>query len=124
LQLLNYQNNPRLFSFFDSVNASPEWKFKRIIENNLQFNLSIEEYATMAGMSASTFKRFFRQVFGESPGQYIINNRLSFAAGLLKRTDKTVQEIAYESGFENAAHFTRMFNKKFKMSPSKYRGGS
>ena len=122
LQLINYQNDPTLFSFFDSVIASPEWKFKRLIESNLQFNLSIEEYASIAGMSVSTFKRFFRHVFGDSPGQFIINSRLSFAAGLLKKTSKTVQEIAYESGFENAAHFTRMFNKKFKTSPSKYRG--
>jgi AraC family transcriptional regulator, exoenzyme S synthesis regulatory protein ExsA len=122
LQLLNYQNDPTLFIFFDSVIASPEWKFKRLIESNLRFNLSIEEYASIAGMSVSTFKRFFRQVFGDSPGQFIINSRLSFAAGLLKKTSKTVQEIAYESGFENAAHFTRMFNKKFKTSPSKYRG--
>jgi AraC family transcriptional regulator, exoenzyme S synthesis regulatory protein ExsA len=122
LQLLNYQNNPTLSSFFDSVNASPEWKFKRLIESNLQFNLGIEDYALIAGMSISTFKRFFQKVFGDSPGQFIINSRLSFAAGLLKKTSKTVQEIAYESGFENAAHFTRMFNKKFKMSPSKYRG--
>jgi AraC-like DNA-binding protein len=121
LQLLNYQNDPTLFSFFNSVNASPEWKFKRLIESNIQFNLSLEEYASISGMSVSTFKRFFRQVFGDSPGQYIINNRLTFAATLLKKTNKNVQEIAFESGFENASHFNRMFNKKFKMSPSKYR---
>jgi len=121
VQLLNYQNSPPLISFFDSIVSPPERRFRQMIENNLQFNLGIEAYAKMAGMSISTFKRFFKNVFGSSPGQYIINNRLTFASILLKKSNKTIQEIAYESGFESPAHFTRMFNKKYKISPSKYR---
>jgi AraC-like DNA-binding protein len=121
LQLLNYQDNPALFKFFDSMSSSPERKFRRLIEDNVHFNLGLEEFARMAGMSVSTFKRFFKQVFAESPGQYIINKKLSIAALLLKRSTKSVQEIAYEVGFENPAHFTRMFNKKYKISPSKFR---
>ena len=121
LQLLNYQNNPALFSFFDSVTSSPERKFRQLIENNIQFNLNLDEYAKIAGMSVSSFKRFFKQVFGDSPGQYIINKKLSIASLLLKKSTKSIQEIAYEIGFENPAHFTRMFNKKYKISPSKFR---
>lgn len=121
VQLLNYQNNPTLISFFDSVVSPPERRFRQMIESNLQFDIGIEEYAKMAGMSVSTFKRFFKNVFGSAPGQYIINSRLELASLQLKKTDKTIQEIAYESGFENPAHFTRMFNKKYKTSPSKYR---
>jgi len=121
LQLLSYQREPSLFDFFNSITSSPERKFRQLIESNLPFNMSIDEYAKMAGMSASTFKRFFKKVFRNSPGQYIINSRLSFAASLLKRSNKTVQEVAYESGFESPAHFTRMFNKKYQMSPLKYR---
>jgi AraC family transcriptional regulator len=60
-------------------------------------------------------------VFGESPGQYMIQRRLSFAAMLLKKTAKTIQEVAYESGFESPEHFTRMFKKKYNTSPSVYR---
>jgi AraC-like DNA-binding protein len=121
LQLLNYQNKTALFSFFDSVTSTPERKFRQIIENNVQFNLSLEEYARMTGMSVSTFKRYFKQMFGESPGQYIIEKKLSRAALLLKKSTKSIQEVAYEIGFENPAHFTRMFNKKYKVSPSKFR---
>lgn len=121
LQLINYQRDPALFSFLNSLTSSPQKRFRQLIESNLQFNLSIEEYAEMAGMSTSTFKRSFKQVFGDSPGQYIIQHRLSFAAMLLKRSTKTIQEVAYESGFESPEHFTRMFNKKYKTSPSSYR---
>jgi len=121
LQLLNYQTQPALFSFFDSVKSSPEHKFRQLIGNNIQFNLGIEDYAKMANMSQSTFKRFFKQVFKTSPGQYILNNRLSLASLLLKNSNKSIQQIANESGFENPAHFTRMFNKKYKLSPSKFR---
>jgi len=121
VQLINYQDNPLLVSFFDSVVAPPERRFRQMIEANQQFDLGIEGYAKIAGMSVSTFKRFFKNVFGSSPGQYIINNKLAFASILLKQSDKTIQEIAYEIGFQNPAHFTRMFNKKYKVSPSKYR---
>jgi len=121
LQLLNYQKKPAMFSFFDSVTSPPERKFRQLIESNLQFDLGIDEYAKMASMSVSTFKRFFKHVFGSPPGQYIINKKLSLAALLLKKSNKSIQEVAYESGFENAAHFTRMFSKKYKISPSKFR---
>lgn len=121
LQLINFQSNATLFHFFGSATSSPKRRFRQLIENNLQFNLGIEEYAKLAGMSVSTFKRFFQSVFGSSPGKYIINARLSFAALHLKKEDKTIQEIAYESGFESQAHFTRMFTKKYKTSPSKFR---
>lgn len=121
LQLINFQDNASLFQFFDTFTSSPKRKFRQLIENNMQFNLGIEEYAKMAGMSLSTFKRFFKNVFGSSPGQYIINARLAFAALLLKKGDKTIQEIAYESGFESQAHFARMFTKKYRTPPSKFK---
>jgi len=121
LQILDYQNNPELLNFFNSVTSSPERKFKQMIENNLSFNLGIEEYSKMAAMSQSTFKRFFKKVFQSSPGQFIINNRLAIASTLLQKSNKSIQEVARESGFENASHFARMFSKKFKISPSQYR---
>jgi len=124
LQLLNYQKDPTLFKFFHSFGAAPERRFRLLIESNLQYNLSIEEYASIAGMSVSTFKRFFKQVYGDSPLQHILAKRLSYAAMLLKKTEKNIQEIAYESGFESPAHFTRMFTKKFKISPSGFRGNN
>lgn len=121
LQLLNYQKNPALFKFFDAFTSSPERRFRFLIDSNLQYNLSIEEYAILAGMSVSSFKRFFKQVYGNSPGQYILDKKLSYASMLLKKSEKNVQEVAYESGFESAAHFTRMFSKRFKASPTRYR---
>ena len=121
LQLINYQKDPALMKFFSSFAASPERRFRLLIESNLQYNLSIDEYASIVGMSVSTFKRFFKQVYGNSPGQYILDKRLSYAAMLLKKTEKNVQEIAYESGFENPTHFNRSFGKKFKVPPLKYR---
>jgi AraC-like DNA-binding protein len=121
IQLLNYQKGSLLHGFFNSVTATAERKFRQMIENNLQFDLGIEEYAKMANMSVSTFKRYFKEVYGSSPGQYIINSRLAASTLLLKKSDKSIQEIAYETGFESAAHFTRMFNKKYKVPPSKFR---
>ena len=121
LQLLNFQKNAALFSFFNSMTSPPERKFRQLIENNIQFNLGLEEYARMAGMSVSSFKRYFKQIFGDSPGQYMLDRKLTIASLLLKKSAKSIQEIAYEIGFENPAHFTRMFNKKYKISPSKFR---
>jgi len=121
LQLLTYQDKAEMFSFFDTMTSSPERKFKQLIENNIQFDLGLEEYARIVGMSVSSFKRYFKQVFGDSPGKYIIDKKLSIASFLLKKSTKSIQEIAYGVGFQNPAHFSRMFNKKYKISPSKFR---
>jgi len=51
----------------------------------------------------------------------LLERRLRKAAQLLQTTDKTVQQIADECGFESLSHFSRYFKAKFGITPSQYR---
>ena len=94
---------------------------KDIIELHLYSNLSIEELANLSNMSLSSFKREFKKEFNDSPNNYILMKKLKKAKELLSLTDKPINEIAYEIGFNDPLYFTRLFKKKIGPSPTTYR---
>ncbi|MEL7004208.1 MAG: AraC family transcriptional regulator [Bacteroidota bacterium] len=93
---------------------------KQTVDNNLFENLSVEELASLCGMSVSTFKRNFKQISGESPGQYIKNKRLEAAFRLLTDQNRSISEIAYETGYSDPNYFSKCFQVKYRLSPSDY----
>ena len=95
--------------------------FAAIVEANIYENLSGEELAHLCNMSLSTFKRTFRRVFGAAPATYIRQRRLERAAQLLRRTDRSVSDVAYDTGFRDLAHFSRCFRKVYGHSPTEWR---
>ncbi len=56
-----------------------------------------------------------------TPGKWLSQKRLEYAQQLLDTNTKNVNEVAYDSGFENATHFSRVFKEKFKSSSLQYR---
>jgi AraC-like DNA-binding protein len=52
---------------------------------------------------------------------YIADFKLLKAKALLKESDKTISEIAYELGFNNPSYFTTFFKQKTKQTPSEWR---
>ena len=121
LYKLNYKNIRELLStLFDPVELS----FKSIVQSQLFEELNINEYAALTNTSLSTFKRKFKKVFGETPGKYIVDQRLQKAAKLLTSTNKRITEICFESGFSNLSTFSKSFSKKYACSPSEYRNNS
>jgi len=98
-----------------------EIAFDEIIEANLYNNLSIAELAHLTHRSESTFKRDFRKGYNESPAKYLKTKRLEKAADLLNTTSLQINEIAWDCGFENAAHFSDSFHTHFGKSPKEYK---
>jgi AraC-like DNA-binding protein len=80
-------------------------------------NLSLNQLATLAGYSISTFKRKFSDAYQSSPKRWIQNKRLQEAKTLLEFSDKTISEVGYELGFENISHFIHSFKLKFGITP-------
>ena len=71
------------------------------MEDNFCYNLSLEQYAQLCNRSLSAFKRDFSKVFNTTPGKWIATRRLEHANMLLRSSEKSVGEVAFESGFEN-----------------------
>ncbi len=72
------------------------------------------------GMSSSHLYRKIKELFGFSPGDLIRTIKLKHAAELLKKSNLTVSEICYESGFNNRSYFYREFKKIYKTTPKSF----
>ncbi|WP_374950039.1 helix-turn-helix domain-containing protein [Mucilaginibacter sp.] len=89
------------------------------MEQNFRFNLSMQRFAYMTGRSVSSFKRDFKQVFGISPGRWLLSRRLKEAYNLIKHHGYTPSNVYIMLGFEDISHFSRSFKSKFGTSPSR-----
>lgn len=83
--------------------------------------ITVDELATIAGVSRYHFVRGFKASIGESPYQLVIRRRLERAQVLLQRSDLSVGEIAHELGFSSQSHFSQAFRRRFGFSPQRYR---
>jgi AraC-like DNA-binding protein len=87
-------------------------------------NWSVEELASVAGMSRSRFAELFGKAVGEPPLRYLHRWRLATAADLLQRSSLSVGEIARSIGYESEAAFSRAFKTMFGTPPRETRGHS
>ena len=91
------------------------------IKRNYRRNILISELSEIANMSESNFFRVFKRSMGESPTAYINNYRLLIASALLETTDKKIGSISETVGFNEQYYFSKLFSKKFGVSPAVYR---
>ena len=116
--LINVINSdPLLASYFMSLTETNRPSLKQIMEKNFCFNLRLEDYAELAHRSLSSFKRDFQQIYNESPGKWLLKRRVQHAANLIVNSTQSVTQIAFESGFEDLSHFSRVFKKIIGQSP-------
>ncbi len=91
------------------------------ILENLDGELGVEELARRAHMSPRTFARRFRDETGTTPHSWVTARRLQVAEEMLERTDASVDWIAAEVGFGNAAALRHHFTRSRGVSPQAYR---
>ena len=91
------------------------------IQANLTDKLTVEELAACTGYSPGYFSHLFAQETGLSPYQFIVRSRVENAQQLLMTTRMTVQEIAFQCGFNSAANFCYTFRRLVGTSPQAYR---
>lgn len=91
------------------------------MELNLKGDISTTDIASKAFFSAFHFQRLFQAISGFSVQEYIRKRRLTEASILLRKTDKTILEIAVDFQYGSQEAFTRAFEGYFGMTPAKYR---
>lgn len=84
-------------------------------------DLSVEELASATGLGHSQFTRKVKAITNYTPVELIRRFRVEKARKLLLSTDKTVGEIAAETGFSSQGYFTRCFRAAFGRTPSEVR---
>jgi AraC family transcriptional regulator len=96
-------------------------KAKAYLLENLTTDISLNELARHCNVSPFYFTRLFKQVCTFSPFYYLQQLRLKYAEILIRTTDLPITDICYRSGFNRNDYFSSAFNKKFELSPSRYK---
>ena len=123
VQLLQGQAPPGALRATAAASFSPPG-LKRVvdlIESALDEDLSLATLAAEAGMSPFYFARAFRQHFGEAPHQYLLRKRIERGKDMLLRTETSLVEIAFATGFSSQSHFTSTFKRFVGVTPGEYR---
>lgn len=90
-------------------------------KNNIfKTTMSIEKMAEFVGMSTTKFKETFKTLYGVPPHQYLLDIKLEKAIKLLSLNECGVTEVAYKVGFNYPSSFSRLFKKKYNISPTDY----
>ncbi|MPN22444.1 HTH-type transcriptional activator RhaR [bioreactor metagenome] len=93
---------------------------KSMIENSYSERLPVDTLARRLGFNRSYLTNLFKQHTGMSIKQYILDVRMQQAILRLQMNKLSVQQIALECGFSDALYFSRLFKKRFGVSPSMY----
>lgn len=91
------------------------------IQDNLEKDLTLAEISAVVEMSMYHFSRLFKQSTGFAPHQYVMNCRIAKAKKLLAESNKTIEQISEQVGFQSQSHFTNVFRKFMGITPKVYR---
>ena len=91
------------------------------INNHLDETLDLKTLANEAALSDFHFHRIFKALKNEAIGGYITRLRLEATARLLRYTSLTIEEIAFNIGYETPASLSKAFKKQYGISPTEYR---
>tara|TARA_R110002050_G_scaffold230173_1_gene365714 strand:- start:696 stop:1754 length:1059 start_codon:yes stop_codon:yes gene_type:complete len=83
-------------------------------------DLGVENFCSNLGLSTSQLYRKTKSILHTSTNNLIQEYRLENAVKLLYKKEKTISEIAFETGFNSAAYFTKCFHKMYGISPSSF----
>ena len=121
LLLIQTKNAEPIIQLLSDLFTPRVVNIKETVYVHLFSSLSVEELAKLCNLSLSSFKREFKKIFNDTPSNFINTERLNKAVELLKVSDFTISDIAYETGFNDPSYFARLFKNKMGMSPSTFR---
>ena len=82
---------------------------------------TVDELATLAGMSRSSFLQHFKNLMGQSAGAYSTRWKLLKARYALNDTNTSIESIAFSAGYNSATAFSRAFHSHFSETPTQCR---
>lgn len=81
----------------------------------------VSRLASVSGVSEAHFARSFKEAFGAPPHRYLLTRRIERASALLRDSDLSITDIAFETGWESLGTFGRTFRDITGESPSDLR---
>jgi len=117
----------RLWRFKSEISRAKDLDEERIYEameyirKYYHKKLSLEDICKAVNVSKSECCRCFQRKLKMSPFEYLLTHRITIAAKMLETTNKTVVEIALQTGFSSNSYFCKLFKKYMNCTPLVYR---
>jgi AraC family transcriptional regulator len=108
----------------DFTGGIPPARLKRVrdyVEANLDGEIRLDDLAAQAEMSKYHFSRQFKKEVGQSPTQFVIDQRIEKGKRLLEETDWLIARISLEVGYQSQSRFTTQFKRRVGTTPGRYR---
>lgn len=91
------------------------------VASHIRDTVTLSELCDVSGLSKQYVMQLFRKHLGMTATDYIHRTKLAYSLDMLKNTDMTVEEIAYQLGYCGGYYFCRVFGKYLNMTPTEYR---
>lgn len=96
-------------------------KVYEFVMKNFSKKIGLEEVATIANMTRTSFSRYFRSLVNKSFSDFLKEIRIEYACKLLKEGKMNIDLIGYECGFQTPSNFNKQFKKVTGKQPNRYR---
>lgn len=93
----------------------------KYISENYRRKITVSDICEDLGYSKSTLLSCFKQQMGTTVGAYLNDMRLENAKKMLADTERTINEVALNTGFSDQSYFSKVFLQKYGITPSEYR---
>ncbi len=123
-QLLRILFNQLHNNIIDKINTNYDYELlalRRQVASNPQLQWKIKDMANELHISTGYLQLLYKQKFGISCMDDVINFRLFKARDLLTYTTERIAEIAEECGYNDTEHFCRQFHKNIGLTPGQFR---
>ncbi|MCI0920673.1 helix-turn-helix domain-containing protein [Sphingobacterium rhinopitheci] len=94
---------------------------KEFIHKDLAKNYTIAELSKLVGTNEQYLKKYFKQHFGKTVMNYITDQKMNYAKGLIMSGEYRVSDVARLTGYKHSTHFTTAFKKYFGFIPNSLR---
>jgi len=91
------------------------------IQQNYHRELTVDEAAGFCKLNRNYFSRKFKEVVGCTPQEFLIRQRLTNAAELMRLTDLPIKTVAAQCGYPNQLHFSQAFKNYYGLPPREWR---
>jgi len=87
------------------------------IDNQIHKDIKVSDISYSLGITRAYLYESFKDVLGQSPKEYIINQKMQLAYEMMKTSKKPIARIGEAVGYSDQFAFSKLFKNKYKMSP-------
>jgi AraC family transcriptional regulator, transcriptional activator of pobA len=96
-------------------------RFKKLVGQHFREVRSVGEYASLLAVTPNHLSKAIKELSGKTPGEWIDEMVLMEAKALLRHSELSISEVAYQLNFSDPSHFNKFFKKLAATTPSQYR---